>query len=83
MVNEMITVNVLKFRTLFSLCSQIKWVSGLEITKTLNRIANREDPVRLILLIWVCPVFLDIFGRQLACEILQHLLLTWAGIRRH
>ena len=36
------TVNVLKFRTIFSFCSQIKfWFSGLKFT--LVRVANRED----------------------------------------
>ena len=39
------TVNVLKFRTLFSICSQIKcWFFRAEIQKILGRIANKEDP---------------------------------------
>ena len=33
------TVNVQRFQRLFSFCSQMKWLSGLEL-----RIANREDP---------------------------------------
>ena len=44
-ISFVITVNALKFRTLFSLCSQIKcWLSGLEVTKGLSEIAKREDP---------------------------------------
>ena len=38
------TVNVLKFRTLISVCFQIEyWFSGQEIHKFLVRVANRED----------------------------------------
>ena len=38
-------VNVLKFQTLFSFCSQIKcWFSGLEFVNKLVRIANMEGP---------------------------------------
>ena len=39
------TVNVLKFRTLFSICSQIKcWFFRAEIQKKFGRIANKGDP---------------------------------------
>ena len=42
---HMVTVNVLKFQTLFSFCSQIKClISGLELSKMLPRLANRRDP---------------------------------------
>ena len=38
-------INVLKFRTLFSLCSEIKCgVSGLEFTKLLVNLTNNEGP---------------------------------------
>ena len=38
-------INVLKFQTLFSFCSEIKCgVSGLEYTKLLVRLTNSEDP---------------------------------------
>ena len=40
---------VLNFRTLFSAGPQIKgWLSGLEFTKMLVRIANREDPYQTV-----------------------------------
>ena len=41
---DRITVNVLKFRTLFSFCSQIKLVFRAVIHNMFIRIANREDP---------------------------------------
>ena len=40
-IKTITTVNVIKFQTLFSFCSQIKcWLSGLELVRK----ANREDP---------------------------------------
>ena len=39
------TVTVLKFRTLFSFCYQIKcWFSGLEFHNCFVRVAKRDDP---------------------------------------
>ena len=42
-------------------------------------IANREDPDQTARssLIWVCPVCLSLFGRQLVFEILEHLLNSY------
>ena len=36
--------------------------------------ACQNSKQRLILQIWVCPVCLGLFGRQLVCEILEHIL---------
>ena len=44
------TVNVLKFRTLFSFCSEIKcWFSGLKFTKCLSEKQTGETLIRLLL----------------------------------
>ena len=45
LINNLFNVNVLKFRTIFSFCSQKKCrLSGLDsIHKMHGRIANRED----------------------------------------
>ena len=44
-LSKIATVNVLKFYTLFSFCSQIKcWFSRAGIHKFFVRVANREDP---------------------------------------
>ena len=49
-------VNILKFQTLFSFCSQIKCgFSELEFTKWLGRIANREDRGQSSL-VWIFSV---------------------------
>ena len=47
------------------------------IHKMLVKIANREDPDSDCCLIWVCPVCLGLFGRQLVSEILEHLPLMY------
>ena len=77
-ISRLRTVNVLKFRTLFSFCSHIKcWfkISGLElINKMLVRIAIREDPDQS--LIWVCVVCLGLSGRQ------QHIVFKILEIYR-
>ena len=57
-------VNVLKIsNTFLFLFSNEMLVSRAGIHKMLVRIANRED------LIWVCPVCLGVFNRQVAFEI--------------
>ena len=51
------------------------------IHKFLVRVANREDPDQTASsdcffrssLIWVCPVYLGLFGNQLVFDILEHL----------
>ena len=53
------TVNLLKFLTL----SNKFLVFSAGIHKMLIRIANREDSEQTLLLIWVCAVCLDLFGR--------------------
>ena len=61
-------VNVLKFRTLFSFCSQIKCrLSWLEFTKCLSQQQTGKTQI------WVCTVCLGHFGRILALENLEHL----------
>ena len=46
----LISVNVLKLRTLFSFCSQIKcWFSGLEFTKCLSVFQTEMTLIRLLL----------------------------------
>ena len=53
-------VNFLKFWTFFFFCSQIKsWFSVLEFTKCLSRVGNWGDR-----LIWFCPVYLGLFGKE-------------------
>ena len=43
-------VNVLKFRTLFSFCSEIKcWLSGLELTKCSSEKQTGNTLIRLLL----------------------------------
>ena len=42
------------------------------IHKMLDKIANREVPDQSNL-IWIFPVYLGLFGRQLVFEILEHL----------
>ena len=64
--NQDITVNVLKFRS-FSSFSNERLVFGARITKLLVKMTNREDPVRLLL--YVCPVCLDLSGRHLVFKI--------------
>ena len=65
------TVNVLKFGTLLSFCSQIKSpISGSGIHKFLVRIANRDCFFRRSL-IWICSFCQGLFGRQLVFEILE------------
>ena len=42
------------------------------IHKMLLRIANREDSDQTASEVWVCTVFLSLFGRQLDVKILQY-----------
>ena len=67
--------NVLKFQTLFSYCSQIKfWLPGPVFSKCLRYCFFRSS------LIWVCPVCLGLFGRELVFAILENLQyqqLSW------
>ena len=75
----MCTVNVLKFRTLFSFCYEKK----LFIKKMLERIANNEDPDQTAFSEQsdLCKKQSDLglhwlfrpFGRELVLEILEHL----------
>ena len=64
-----------KFFNMFSFCSQIKcWLSGLELTKMLDRIAGS--------LIWVCAVCLGLFSKHLVLfenVILRSFKLSRAG----
>ena len=49
-----------------------------EIQEMFVRIANREDPdqtASVRSLSWVCPAGLQLFGRQLVVESLEHLEL--------
>ena len=55
------TVNVLKFRILFSSSNKIL-VFRAEIHKMLFRIANKEDPDQTVSLIWVYTVRLGLLG---------------------
>ena len=64
--------DTVKFRILFSFCSQIKWwFSGLEFTNFFSGKANREDSG--MVLNGCFPVCLGIFGRQLGFAIGEHL----------
>ena len=64
-----VMVNVLKFRALFSFCSQTKcWFSALGLQYSKQGRPGSDS------LIWVCTVCLGIFGRQLVYETLEHLL---------
>ena len=70
-------VNVLKFRTLFSFCSEIKhWLSGLELTKCSSGKQTQKTLIRQLLhrqpdLGLHC--LSRHFGRQLVFETLEHL----------
>ena len=63
-----VTVNVLKFQTLYSL------VIRAGINKMHVRIANREDPDQTAL---VCGVCLSLFASELVFEILEHQLYVY------
>ena len=62
------TVNVLKFRTFFSFCSQIKcWFTECNSQSGANRDAS--DQTASLETVWSA-----LFGRQLVFEILEHQL---------
>ena len=69
------TVNVLKFQTPLSFCSQIKYgILGLKFTKSLSEKQTGKTPIRLLLQSSkkqssLSPVCLGFFGRQQVFEI--------------
>ena len=65
-------VNVLKFQTLFSFCSQMNSLfPGLEFTKWLSKEQTGKIMIRLLIL--ACAVCLGFFGKQPVFEILEYL----------
>ena len=67
------TINVLRFRTFFSFCSQKVSYQAWNSQKTCQN-SKQEDPDKpASFLIWDCTVCLGLFGRQVVLEFLDHI----------
>ena len=80
---NLVAVNVLKFLTLFSFCSQLKCWNYQNACQNSKQGRPWSDCFFRSSLIWICAVCLGVFDRVLVYKILEHFLYTYCSWINH